>query len=260
MSGTPHQGHPHRFENLLALMRRDDEAKEDLAGRVIYRTKDDVRDWEGNPLFPARRVNEPTFIDLGSDHRAWLSSIHDLYVPPVDPSDHRGRRRAAGWRCAQALQWASSSVQAGLGYLVRQAIRVDWTVEDSTLRDAVAAIRPYRLGDPLESVNGLFARIQREVQRQSIDRDVEDIEDDAENTESWEPDPVLLRKLLRDGTDLVRSSGDRNGTPSGTSSSTKHRAKRRALCPTDRDGHVAGLFSPTQNWTCAGADHRGSES
>ncbi len=209
MSGTPHQGHPHRFENLLALMRRDDEGKEDLAGRVIYRTKDDVRDWEGNPLFPARRVNEPTFIDLGSDHRAWLSSIHDLYVPPVDPSDHRGRRRAAGWRCAQALQWASSSVQAGLGYLVRQAIRVDWTVEDSTLRDAVAAIRPYRLGDPLESVNGLFARIQREVQRQSIDRDVEDIEDDAENTESWEPDPVLLRRLLRDGTDLVRSSGDR---------------------------------------------------
>jgi len=209
MSGTPHQGHPHRFENLLALMRRDDEGKEDLAGRVIYRTKDDVRDWEGNPLFPARRVNEPTLIDLGSDHRAWLSSIHDLYVPPVDPSDHRGRRRAAGWRCAQALQWASSSVQAGLGYLVRQAIRVDWTVEDSTLRDAVAAIRPYRLGDRLESVNGLFARIQREVQRQSTDRDVEDIEDDAENTESWEPDPVLLRRLLRDGTDLVRSCGDR---------------------------------------------------
>ena len=209
MSGTPHQGHPHRFENLLRFLRRDDERNEDVAGRVIYRTKDDVRDWEGNPLFPARRVNEPTLVDLGSDHRAWLSAIHDLYVPPVAPSDRRGPRRAAGWRCAQALQWASSSVQAGLGYLVRQAIRVDWTLEDGTLRDAVAALRPYRLGDPRESVSGLFARIRREVQRQSTDRDVEDIEDDTEDIESWEPDPVFLRNLLRNGTELANSCTDR---------------------------------------------------
>ena len=29
----------------------------DLAGRVIYRTKDDVTDWNGDPLFPGRQVN-----------------------------------------------------------------------------------------------------------------------------------------------------------------------------------------------------------
>jgi superfamily II DNA or RNA helicase len=209
MSGTPHQGHPHRFENLLAFLRRDEERDDDLAGRVIYRTKDDVQDWEGNPLFPPRQVNDPHLVDLGSAHRAWLSSIHDFYVPPHNPADRRSRRRAAGWRCAQALQWASSSVHAGLGYLVRQAIRADWTPGEAALREAISVLRPYRLGDPEEPVDGLFERMRREVQRQRDDRDVEDIEEaEDDEADAWEPDPVLLRNLLVDGTELLRSSAD----------------------------------------------------
>lgn len=49
--------------------------------------------------------------------------IHDFYKPPRDAYRMgSAKRRAAGWRCAQALQWATSSPHAGLGYLVRQAI------------------------------------------------------------------------------------------------------------------------------------------
>ena len=126
MSGTPHQGHRDRFENLLRFLRREEENDETVAGRVIYRTKDDVRDWDGRPLFPARRVNPPTLVELGDEHKAWLSAIHNLYVPRVEPAGRGGRRRAAGWRCAQALQWATSSLHAGLGYLVRQVRRIAW--------------------------------------------------------------------------------------------------------------------------------------
>jgi hypothetical protein len=48
------------------------------------------------------------------------------------------KRRAAGWRCAQALQWATSSPNAGLGYMVRQAVRAGWGVEDEVLSKAEA--------------------------------------------------------------------------------------------------------------------------
>jgi hypothetical protein len=41
MSGTPHQGHQSRFENLVALLRRGNEPPTAIAGRVIYRTKED---------------------------------------------------------------------------------------------------------------------------------------------------------------------------------------------------------------------------
>lgn len=53
MSGTPHQGSETRFKNLLKLVGDGDKSLSSAAGRVIYRTKDRVRDWRGRPLFPS---------------------------------------------------------------------------------------------------------------------------------------------------------------------------------------------------------------
>lgn len=205
LSGTPHQGNVNRFENLVSLLRRDGEPPDALSGRVIYRTKDDVRDWAGNPLFPSRQVNEPVVVDLGPQHRAWITSIHDYFKPPPDAPFGQARQRAAGWRCMQALQWAASSPHAGLGYLVRQAARAGWTVEDSSLRDAVAALRPYRLGPEDEPVTSLFTRIAREVARQRDEGDVEDAEDATDDVGFASEQ---LRRLLVEGTRLVRTAGD----------------------------------------------------
>ncbi len=206
LSGTPHQGHRSRFENLLRLLRRPHEPEALTRGRVIYRTKEDVRDWEGRPLFPGRQVREPIVVDLGAEHRAWLEHIHDLYVPPTDVK--QARRRASGWRCAQALQWATSSVEAGLGYLVRQAIRVGWTPTRGALRDALAALRPYRQGPADEAIPQLFGRIQAEVARQQAANDDDDLEEVEEEEPSWRPDAGRLEALLREGVTLLHSVGD----------------------------------------------------
>ncbi len=203
MSGTPHQGHPSRFENLLGLLKRPHEDAA-LAGRVIYRTKEDVRDWHGKPLFPSRQVNEPLVLDLGSGHRDWLRAIRDHFSPASGTSSEP-RRRAAGWRCAQAMQWATSSPQAGLGYLVRQAIRNGWALTDAPLADCLAALRPYRLGPIEEPVGRLFERICNEVRQQQQTADVEDIEeDDAEN----DADRAGLAGLLEQGLEVLRRHGD----------------------------------------------------
>lgn len=209
MSGTPHQGHRDRFENLLKLLRRDGEPEHSLAGRVIYRTKEDVRDWEQRPLFPARQLNDPLILDLGLEHRRWLERIHDLYAAPSRSGERGARQRAAGWRSAQALQWATSSVQAGLGFLVRQALRAGWSLAEPALREAVASLRPYRLGRVDEPVESVFARLEREVARQTADRDVDDIEEAEDAEDRWEPDPVILDELLRRGVALTHTSGDR---------------------------------------------------
>ena len=74
-----------------------------LAGRVIYRTKEDVSGWDGNPLFPRRQVNEPTILNLTAKHQAWLKEIHALFEEGVE-GDGGPRTVAAGWRCGQALQ------------------------------------------------------------------------------------------------------------------------------------------------------------
>lgn len=208
MSGTPHQGHPERFDNLLRLLRRPDEPESALAGRVIYRTKDDVIDWDGNPLFPTRLVNPPTMIDLGPAHREWMEHIYDFFVPGDRATGGQAGRRAAGWRCSMALQWASSSVQAGLGFLVRQAIRAGWTPEQPPLMDALVALRPYRLGSSTEPLDQLFHRLSREVGGQLENDDLDDIEDEEALGTVWRPDQAALAALLREGTELARALGD----------------------------------------------------
>jgi superfamily II DNA or RNA helicase len=200
LSGTPHQANTARFENLLQLLLAPGESDSVLAGRVIFRTKDDVRDWDENPLFPRRQVNNPIICEVGDAHREWLRRIHRFFTPtPGDMSEVK--RRAAGWRCAQALQWATSSPNAGLGYLVRQAIRDGWEL-DGDLSRALAAMRPYRMGPTDEPLPALYQRIKKEVQRQMDSGDVEDIEDDvAEGLSEWER--THLSDLIRAGVDLV---------------------------------------------------------
>jgi superfamily II DNA or RNA helicase len=206
MSGTPHQGHEARFDNLLKLLKRENEAASDLAGRVIYRTKDDVTDWDGGPLFPTRQVNAPLLFEAGSRYRSWLRKIHEYFNPDDVVDDRDAGRRAAGWRCAQALQWAASSPQAGLGYLVRQAIRADWTARTRNLPDALAALRPYRFGPADESVPALFERIQKEIGLQRESGELDDIED-----ADVSPDGVDnngLAALLQSGLEVLAEAGD----------------------------------------------------
>ncbi|MCE9575774.1 MAG: DEAD/DEAH box helicase [Deltaproteobacteria bacterium] len=209
LSGTPHQGHNERFQNVLRLLCRPGEEVQAVAGRVIFRTKDDVRDWEGRPLFPTRKVNQPIVLELGPAHRAWLESIHHLFAPEA-PTARESSRRAAGWRCGQAMQWATSSIEAGLGYLVRQAMRAGWTPKQRVLADALAALRPYRSGAPDEPVGALFMRIARELQVQADSGTIEDIEgdDDQEDVQSWAPDDKLLTRALVDGLALLAGERD----------------------------------------------------
>ena len=208
LSGTPHQGNITRFENLLTLLCDSSEKSESLSGRVIYRTKDDIRDWNGNPLFPPRKVNDPTVVDLGPEYRAWIQHIHTFYKPPNNGNNAvNARQRAAGWRCAQALQWAASSPHAGLGYLVRQAVRAGWDLNNQVLKQALAALRPYRLGPSDEPVDQVFARIVREVSPQQQDDDVEDIDDDQDDRSARVP-VQGLEDLLNEGMVILRQSGD----------------------------------------------------
>ena len=209
LSGTPHQGHPTRFENILDLLRWPSEQHADVSGRVIYRTKEDIRDWCGNPLFPPRQVNEPIVLPLSPAYRDWLESIHTFYSQPFGLIDGDAKRRAAGWRCAQALQWAASSPQAGLGYLVRQAIRAGWTLNDPALLTALAALRPYRFGSPDEDVAALFERLVQEISRQVVADDLADIEEEERERFGQSPDErEAMASLLLDGAKLVKASGD----------------------------------------------------
>lgn len=199
MSGTPHQGNEARFKNILRLLSDDGKSVAGAAGRVIFRTKDRVRDWRGEPLFPAREIRQPTVVSLGQDYENWYLGIGALY----DADDaNRVKARAAGWAKGQALQWAASSVQAGIGFLVRLAMRRQgWSLGHPSLTRAIAALRPYRGGAPDEPLERLFERLSRQVGVRASEE--EPLDDEEINEEEWRPDAEHLASLLDEGVRLV---------------------------------------------------------
>ena len=202
MSGTPHQGSEARFRNILRLLSDDGKDISSAAGRVIFRTKDRVRDWGGAPLFPARNVRPPIVVPLGAQYEHWYERVALLYEVS---GLNGGRLRAAGWAKGQALQWAASSVQAGVGFLARLGIRrLGWDLTNKSLSAALAALRPYRGGPPDEALTALFDRVLKQIGNHVLPE--EGGEDDEEwDEEPWRPDPVLLAELLEEGVGLIRS-------------------------------------------------------
>lgn len=206
MSGTPHQGSVARFKNLLRLL-ADNRDLNSAAGRVIFRTKDMVSDWKNQPLFPSRQIRAPTLVSLGSVYESWYDSVGELYDSFIVPGS---RGRATGWAKSQALQWAASSVHAGLGFLCRLGIRrLGWNLENDVLRTAISELRPYRGGAPDEQLQNLYARICKQIGVDQADSSEGDSEDEAEQDalfSDWKPAPEALERLLVQGVELIRSS------------------------------------------------------
>lgn len=202
MSGTPHQGSEARFQNILRLLSDDGKSIQGAAGRVIFRTKDRVRDWRGAPLFPTRDIRSPIVVELGERYENWYQKVGTLY----DIGGLNGvQLRAAGWAKGQALQWAASSLQAGVGFLTRLGIRrLNWTLENPTLVSAIESLRPYRGGARNEPPQQLFARLLKQIGNSALNpADIDDVELDEE--EEWRPDPILLTQLLDEGVKLINA-------------------------------------------------------
>src|SRR5262249_23068368 len=154
------QGSEARFKNILRLLADERHDIQSARGRVIFRTKDMVSDWKGRPLFPVRQIRAPTVVQLGAEYDEWYNKVGNLYDASIVPG---ARGRAGGWAKGQALQWAASSVQAGLGFLVRLGIRrLGWDLSNATLSSAVAALRPYRGGPVDEPLLGLYGRLRKQ--------------------------------------------------------------------------------------------------
>ena len=204
MSGTPHQGNEARFQNILRLLSDDPKSIKGAAGRVIFRTKDRVKDWKGSPLFPSREIRPAIVVDLGDAYKRWYSGVGLLY----EIGGLNGiQLRAAGWAKGQALQWAASSLQAGVGFLVRLGIRrLNWGLEKKSLRDAMLELRPYRGGANNESLESLYKRLQKQIGSSALlpieDEEINEIDEE----EVWRPDPNLLLKLLDEGVKLIQEN------------------------------------------------------
>ncbi len=197
LTATPHQGHLSRYKNLLRLLSKSGKDESEARGRVIYRIKEDITDWDHQALFPVRRIHEPTEVEVHADYFDWLETIRRVFT-------NQSMSRAAGWRRAQALQWAASSPVAGVAYLARFAVRSGLDPESvPELKDAILALRPFRGGPVDENWQSLYSRFLQ-TGRINLEEDL-DLDEDGNPVDDDLALSDLLLESITEGVELVRS-------------------------------------------------------
>jgi superfamily II DNA or RNA helicase len=185
LSGTPHQGNPDVFLNLAGLLcglKRGATAEEQrrvLSGHVIYRIKEEIYDWDNNPLFPKRDIRDPDLAETPPEYNALLSSIADYFDWLLSEGVHvqSDTRHALGFVKSNALQYAASSPKAGFAFLLRRYLR-NFAEEgnDNRMENWASLLIPYRNRSAHEKPSELLEYLTDTVKR------VE--EEDPEDNES----------------------------------------------------------------------------
>ena len=214
LSGTPHQGNREVFLNMIALMRRlgrrasQEEQQRAIAGRVIYRIKEEIRDWDDRPVFPRRNVRQPCYADNPSEYNNLLSDIAEFF-DWLQYNSH-DKRQAFGFVKSHALQYAASSPKAGFAFLLRRYLRHFTEKKEKTLLEWVKLLIPYRHRSAKQRPEDLLEELLKSVKEDESDY----VEEDDDLNESVGPVSVAamrqeekrrLSKLLMQYASLISS-------------------------------------------------------
>ncbi len=194
LSGTPHQGNRDVFLNMIGLMcgldRRASqrEKQQALAGRVIYRIKEEIRDWDNLPVFPRRNVRPPRYADNPPEYNTLLSDIAEFFDwLRYNSSD---KRQALGFVKSHALQSAASSPKAGFAFLLRRYLRhFSDETNEKTLLKWVSLLIPYRSASSRQKPEHLLEYLLK-----SVKEDEPDVEEDDDLNDSVGPAGVAAMR------------------------------------------------------------------
>lgn len=174
LSATPHQGNRERFLNLVSLcvgtpLNAEASEKANAArGKVVFRIKEQVRDWEGKRIFPLRDVRAPILAEPPANYVTVLENIAAHFEWVAENATDTSVARAVGFVKSQALQYAASSLRAGFAYLLRRLIRYYPSEGDSALVKAwLKRLLPYR--QDVTTVDDLLKAWTRELHKKNSD-------------------------------------------------------------------------------------------
>ena len=183
LSGTPHQGNREVFLNLIFLMcglgrgASQLEKQQALDGQVIYRIKEEMHDWDNQPVFPKRNIRDPNLADNPPKYDTLLSEIAEFFNWVRHNANNK--KQALGFVKSQALQYAASSPKAGFAFLLRRYLRyfADETNEETLLK-WVSLLIPYRQRSRKQKPKQLLEELLKSVKEIEKETESDYDEDD----------------------------------------------------------------------------------
>lgn len=206
LSGTPHQGNREVFLNLVAMMCKlgrkasQQDQERALAGRVIYRTKEEVLDWDDRPVFPMRKVRDPSYAEIPPEYNSLLDDIAK-YFDWLQENDGGSQGRALGFVKSHALQYAASSPKAGFAFLLRRLLRhFDNGTAENTLLEWVGLLIPYRHWPEKQKPKKLLEELRKSVRKAATEDEDDDVGSSvgpAASNKAREEERTKLVRLLK---------------------------------------------------------------
>ncbi|MEI8371274.1 MAG: SNF2-related protein [Planctomycetota bacterium] len=160
LSATPHQGDEYHFYSLISLL--DDQlfgSAEEIVSRrdkldqlMIRRTKREVTDSEGRPLFAKRIVHTEGF-NLSAAERKFYDALNDYLVEGYNIAEsdpNNAEKRAVGFVMTTFQRLASSSPRAIRAALLKHLLRL--LIRKANSLEEVTSLRRGRFGDRDELV------------------------------------------------------------------------------------------------------------
>jgi superfamily II DNA or RNA helicase len=186
LTATPHRGDPENFRLLLALLDQDLYATADILGQAVAvgdnpnflrRMKEDMRDFEGKPLFPPRHVKTLPY-DLSEPETRLYEAVTHYVEVGLGAAETAGNRNV-GLALTILQRRLASSVYAIRRSLERRRDRLQKLLE--------------------ETVAGVNLQEQMRLVPTYSEEDLEDMTE----AETWQVEQQMLESLT-----LARSPGE----------------------------------------------------
>ena len=194
LTATPHKGDPENFRLLLQLLDRDlfadrhilDQAMRSKDNPIILRRlKEEMKRFDGTPLFPPRTVKTVTF-DLSRAERELYDEV-TAYVSEHFNKAMGQEKRTIGFAMTVLQRRLTSSLAAVTASLSRRHVRLQ------TILDEVRARIACKSRDPFHASND-----QQELEEVLHGVEVDNIEELAE-TDRWKAEERLVESLTNAG-------------------------------------------------------------
>lgn len=215
LTATPHRGDPENFRLFLDLLEPGLFANTDMLAESVQqrdnplflrRLKEDLRDFDGRPLFPPRHVYTKTY-RLGEDEKRLYNAVTE-YVEKSYNKALAADKRNVAFALLILQRRLASSVRAARRSLERRKVRLEellelgkWlsergTIDEDALEDSPEAERLRQEEDLVERLTAAETREELQVEIETLDKLVRL----ARETEKHEVETKLgeLRKVMLD--------------------------------------------------------------
>jgi Superfamily II DNA and RNA helicases len=206
LTATPHRGDPENFRLLLDLLRKGFFATPDMIEEsiksgdnplFIRRLKEDLRDFEGKPLFTKREVKTISF-NLSDQEVELYNQLSDYISTQYGKAEQEDKKRNVAFALVILQRRFASSLYALLKSLERRKERLEEFLRSGSVEKREAFLELEELEEVEDSTEDEILEKEREWESVSLAKNIEELRQEIET----------IKNLIKKTKEIMEREGE----------------------------------------------------